>query len=67
MPVDMTLYFDVFKEMQDQINRITYAKKISETERLKQLDRLEHELAQKFAWARRSISMSEMRSNEEIA
>ena len=59
MPADMTLYFDVVKQMQDQINRITYANQLNETERLHQLSRLEHELSQKFHWARRSIDASD--------
>ena len=59
MPADMTLYFDVIKQIQDQINRITYANQLNEQERLNQLNRLEHEISQKFLWARRSIDMSE--------
>lgn len=55
MPADMTLYFDVIKQIQDQINRITYANQLNEQERLNQLNRLEHEISQKFRWARRSI------------
>ena len=58
MPVDMTLYFDVIKQIQDQINRITYANQLSSQERLNQLSRLEHEISQKFHWARRSIDTS---------
>jgi len=34
MPADMTLYFDVVKQIQDQINRITYAYPLSEQERM---------------------------------
>ena len=59
MPTDMTLYFDVIRQIQDQINRITYAKKLTESERLHQLNRLEHEIAQKFHWARRSVEVVE--------
>ena len=59
MPADMSLYFDVVKQVQDQINRITYANQLNETERLHQLNRLEHEISQKFHWARRSIDTSE--------
>jgi len=59
MPVDMTLYFDVVKQIQDQINRITYANQLNEQERLNQLNRLEHEISQKFHWARRSIDTAE--------
>ncbi|MGD8925944.1 MAG: hypothetical protein PVG20_03795 [Thioalkalispiraceae bacterium] len=59
MPADMTLYFDVIKQIQDQINRITYAKQLNEQERLNQLNRLEHEITQKFLWARRSIDIAE--------
>lgn len=55
MPADMTLYFDVVKQIQDQINRITYANHLTEQERLNQLYRLEHEISQKFQWARRSV------------
>ena len=42
MPADMTLYFDVIKQIKDQINRITYANQLSEHDRLNQLNRLEH-------------------------
>ena len=56
MPVDMTLYFDVFKKMQEQVNRITYSISLPPEERLRQLNRLEHEISQKFVWARRSLS-----------
>ena len=59
MPADMTLYFDVVKHIQDQINRITYANQVDEQERLNQLNRLEHEISQKFHWARRSIETAE--------
>ena len=59
MPADMTLYFDVIKQIQDQVNRITYAYELSEQERLNQVNRLEHELVQKFLWARRSLSTTE--------
>jgi len=59
MPTDMTLYFDVIKQVQDQINRITYATRLSEQERLNQINRLEHEIVQKFHWARRSLSISD--------
>jgi hypothetical protein len=59
MPADMTLYFDVIKQIQDQINRITYANQLNEQERLNQLNRLEHEISQKFQWARRSIDTAE--------
>ncbi len=59
MPVDMTLYFDVVKQIQDQINRITYAYQLSEQERMNQINRLEHEIAQKFQWARRSLTTVE--------
>ena len=59
MPADMSLYFDVVKQVQDQINRITYAYQLNEIERLNQLNRLEHEISQKFHWARRSIDTSE--------
>jgi hypothetical protein len=59
MPADMTLYFDVIKQIQDQINRITYANQLNEQERLNQLNRLEHEITQKFLWARRSIDIAE--------
>ncbi|VAW91101.1 hypothetical protein MNBD_GAMMA21-2107 [hydrothermal vent metagenome] len=59
MPADMTLYFDVVKQIQDQINRITYAYQLSEQERLNQINRLEHEIAQKFHWARRSLTTVE--------
>ncbi len=55
MASDMTLYFDVIKQIQDQINRITYSNQFTETERLHQLNRLEHEITQKFQWARRSL------------
>ena len=61
MPADMTLYFDVVKQIQDQINRITYANGLTEQERLKQLNRLEHEIKQKFQWARRSVDTVEHR------
>lgn len=60
MATDMTLYFDVIKQIQDQINRITYSQAFSETERLHQLNRLEHEISQKFHWARRSLDRSEL-------
>lgn len=56
MPVDMTIYFDVIKQIQEQVNRITYAMSLSEEERLSQLNRLEHEISQKLVWARRSIN-----------
>jgi hypothetical protein len=56
MPADMTLYFDVFKKVQEQVNRITYAINLSPQDRLNQLNRLEHELGQKFVWARRSLA-----------
>lgn len=62
MPVDMTLYFDVIKQIHNQINRITYAKELNEHERLNQLNRLEHEISQKFIWARRSIDLNEPRA-----
>ncbi len=55
MPTDMTLYFDVVKQIQDQINRITYANQLNEQERLDLLSRLEHDISQKFHWARRSV------------
>ena len=55
MAIDMTLYFDVIKQIQGQVNRITYDKGLSEQDRLNQLNRLEHEIGQKFVWARRSI------------
>ena len=58
---DMSLYFDVIKQIQDQINRITYANDLSERERLSQLKRLEHEISQKFKWARRSVDVTERR------
>lgn len=61
MPADMTLYFDVVKQIQDQINRITYANHLTEQERLHQLHRLEHEISQKFQWARRSLDTVERR------
>lgn len=56
MPVDMSIYFDVIKQIQEQVNRITYAMSLSEEERLSQLNRLEHEISQKLVWARRSIN-----------
>ena len=59
MPADMSIYFDVIKQIQEQVNRITYAMGLSEQERLNQLNRLEHEIGQKFVWARRSISSRE--------
>ena len=55
MPADITLYFDVVKKIHDQVNRITYANHLNEQERLSQLYKLEHEISQKFQWARRSI------------
>jgi len=55
MASDMTLYFDVIKQIQDQINRITYSNQFTDIERLHQINRLEHEIAQKFQWARRSL------------
>ena len=55
MSADMTLYFDVVKQIQDQINRITYANGLNEQERSNQLNRLEHDISQKFQWARRSM------------
>ena len=55
MAIDMTLYFDVIKQIQGQVNRITYDKGLSEQDRINQLNRLEHEIGQKFVWARRSI------------
>lgn len=55
MPTDMTLYFNVVKQIQDQINRITYANQLNEQERLNLLSRLEHDISQKFHWARRSV------------
>ena len=57
MPADMTLYFDVIKQIQDQINRITYANQLNEQERLNLLNRLEHDISQKFYWARRILEM----------
>jgi len=62
MSSDMTLYFDVVKQIQDQINRITYANQINEQERSNQLSRLEHEISQKFQWARRSMEAPEYSS-----
>ena len=59
MPADMTLYFDVVKQIQDQINRITYAYQLSEQERMNQINRLEHEIVQKFQWSRRSLTTVE--------
>ena len=59
MPADMTIYFDVVKQIQEQVNRITYAMGLSEQERLNQLNRLEHEIGQKFVWARRSLNNRE--------
>ena len=59
MSADMTLYFDVVKQMQDQINRITYANGLSEQERANQLNRLEHDISQKFQWAHRSMEKPE--------
>ena len=59
MATDMTLYFDVIKQIQSQVNRITYDKRLSEQDRLNQLNRLEHEIGQKFVWARRSINSRE--------
>lgn len=56
MPTDMTLYFDVIKKIQEQVNRITYAPQLNEQDRLNQLNRLEHEVIQKFNWARRSLT-----------
>ncbi len=67
MPVDMTLYFDVFKKMQEQVNRITYSVSLSPQERLKQLSRLEHEISQKFVWARRSLTNQEELAQAEAA
>lgn len=59
MSSDMTLYFDVVKQIQDQINRITYANQLTEQERSNQLSRLEHDISQKFQWARRSMEAPE--------
>lgn len=59
MATDMTLYFDVIKQIQNQINRITYSNHLSETERLHQINRLEHEITQKFQWARRSLARND--------
>ena len=59
MPADMTLFFDVVKQIQDQVNRITYAYQLSEQERMNQINRLEHDIAQKFQWARRSLTTVE--------
>ncbi len=56
MPANTTIYFDVIKQIHEQINRITYANGLSEQDRLSQLNRLENDLSQKFLWARRSIS-----------
>jgi len=67
MPADMTLYFDVFKKMQDQVNRITYSINLSPQERLHQLNRLEHEISQKFVWARRSLTNQDELSQTEAA
>ena len=59
MPAEMTLYFDVVKKIQEQINRITYAPQLNEQDRLNQLNRLEHEITQKFHWARRSLTAAD--------
>jgi len=67
MPVDMTLYFYVFKKMQEQVNRITYSTSLSSQERLNQLNRLEHEIAQKFIWARRSLTSQAEQAQTEAA
>lgn len=67
MPADMTLYFDVFKKMQEQVNRITYSINLPPQERVRQLNRLEHEISQKFIWARRSLSGQEEHAQSEAA
>ena len=67
MPIDMTLYFDVFKKMQEQVNRITYSTSLSTQERLSQLNRLEHEIGQKFVWARRSLTNQAEQAQTEAA
>jgi len=66
MAVDMTLYFDVIKQIQGQVNRITYDKGLTEQDRINQLNRLEHEIGQKFIWARRSITSREAVQQRDI-
>jgi hypothetical protein len=65
MAIDMTLYFDVIKQIQGQVNRITYNKGLTEQDRINQLNRLEHEIGQKFIWARRSIASREVAQQRE--
>ena len=65
MPVDMTLYFQVLKDVQEQVNRITYSHQHTEHERLQLLDKLEYDLKQKLSWARRSMSYVQSVSTKE--
>lgn len=66
MAMDMSVYFDVLKEIQEQVNRITYASEYSEQERLDLLDRLEKDFTQKLSWAKRSATYSRDYSQQDI-
>ena len=66
MPKDISVYFEVVREVQEQVNRITYLNHLTEQDRLQLLEMLERDFKQKLLWAKRSMSYADTNKDKEI-
>ena len=65
MPKDISVYFEVVREVQEQVNRITYLNHLTEQDRLQLLEMLERDFKQKLLWAKRSMSYADTNKDKE--